>query len=134
MNTVFIDYAQFFYRDILKTDLPPFISGKFVQIKSGSTEYFVFSPKEFTKYHANIVERFCLDHGIEGSYDTEGKRYDIQDRQWIIAGGGKYEIDARRRSIKLFDDSMGYGKFDAEGFADKIKSTAEFKEFSVHLD
>src|SRR3990172_10538159 len=107
-----IDYTPLYYTAIAKTDIPPVITGKFVQIRNESMEYLVLSPKEFTKYHANIVERFCLDKGIEGSYDEDRKRYEIYGREWAIVGGGKFEIDAKKQTIKFYDDSMAYGKFD----------------------
>lgn len=134
MTIVFIDYTQLYYTVIMKTVVPPVRSGKFVQIRHGSTEYLVFSPKDFTKYHANIVERFCLDKGIEGGYDSGGKHYDISDRAWIVAGGGKYEIDTDKKAIKLFDNSMAYGKFDILGLREKILSMPEFHVFTVRIE
>jgi hypothetical protein len=134
MTMVFMDYTHLYYTAMARTGVPPARSGKFVQIRHGSTEYLVFSPKEFTKYHSNIVERFCLDKGIEGAYDSEGKRYDISDRAWIVAGGGKYEIDAGKRTMKLFDNSMAYGKFDIAGLKEKILSLPEFNAFTLRIE
>ncbi len=131
MTLVFIDYTRLYYRTIAKTVVPPVISGKFVQIRNEYTEYLVFSPKELTKYHANIVERFCLDKGIEGSHDSERKRYDIHDTAWIIVGGGKFEIDEARKTVRLYDDSMAYGKFDPWGLREKVLSLPDFSGFTV---
>ena len=134
MAIVFIDYTHLYYMAIARTGIPPARSGKFVQIRHGSTEYLVFSPKEFTKYHANIAERFCLDKGIEGGYDSGGKRYDISDRAWIVAGGGKYEIDTNKKTIKLYDNSMAYGKFDIQELREKMLSLPEFSVFTVRIE
>ena len=134
MAMVFIDYTHLYYTAIAKTGVPPTRSGKFVQIRHRSTEYLVFSPKEFTKYHANIVERFCLDKGIEGGYDSGGKRYAIADRAWIVAGGGKYEIDTNKKTIKLYDNSMAYGKFVIPGLREKILFLPEFYVFTVRIE
>jgi hypothetical protein len=134
MTIVFIDYTHLYYTAIAKTGVLPARSGKFVQIRHGSTEYIVFSPKEFTKYHANIVERFCLDKGIEGSYDSGGKHYNISDRAWIVAGGGKYEIDTYKKTIKLYDNSMAYGKFDIPGLREKMLSLPDFYAFTVRIE
>ena len=134
MSFVFIDYTPLFFTAIARTPVPPAIDGKFVQIRNGDTEYLVFSPREFTKYHAGIVERFCLDKGIEGSYDPERKRYDIADQAWVVVGGGKFEIDRDRMTIRLFDDSMAYGKFDRAGMAEKLLSLPDFAGFTVLID
>ena len=134
MSIELIDYTHFYYSAIAKTAVPPLIMGKFVQIRSGSFEYLVLSPLDFTKYHANIVERFCFDQGIEGSYDAERKRYDIHDQAWVIVGGGKFEIDATKKTIRFCDDSMAYGKFDSQGFAKKVSSLPSFSGYSVMFD
>jgi len=134
MTMVFIDYTHLYYTAIAKTGVPPARSGKFVRIRHGFTEYLVFSPKEFTKFHSNIVERFCLDKGIEGGYDPEGKRYDISDRAWTVAGGGKYEIDTDTRTIKLYDNSMAYGKFDMTGLREILLSLPEYHAFTIRIE
>ena len=129
-----IDYTQLYFTAIAKTDVPPVIIGKFVQIRNESMEYLVLSPKDFTKYHADIVERFCLDKGIEGSYDPDRKRYDIFDQEWDIVGGGKFEIDATKQTIRFYDESMVYGRFDSRGLPEKLSSFPPFSGFSVMLD
>ena len=134
MAMVFIDYTRLYYTAIRKTGIPPMTSGKFVQIRHELTEYLIFSPAEFTKYHANIVERFCFDRGIEGSYDPEGKRYDIHDRAWIVIGGGKFEIDARQKTIRLYDNSMAYGKFKMQGLTENITVLPELSGFTILIE
>ena len=134
MAFVFIDYTPLYFMAIAKTPVPPAVGGKFVQLRNGDTEYLVFSPREFTKYHAGIVERFCLDKGIEGSYDAERKRYNIADQAWVVVGGGKFEVDRERMTIRLFDDSMAYGKFNRAGLAEKLLSLSEFAGFTVLVD
>ncbi len=134
MVVTLVDYILFYYTSLSKVPAPPIITGKFVQIRKGNTLYLVFSPGELSKYHSNIVERFCLDKGIDGSYDSERKRYDIYDHDWIVAGGGKFVIDRKQKSIKLYDDSMAYGKFGKTGLKDTIKSFREFSDFTVLIE
>ncbi len=134
MTMVFIDYSRLYYTAVAGTAVPTAITGKFVQIRNESTLYLVFSPKEFTKYHANIVERFCMDKGIEGNYDPEKKRYDIYDQAWKVLGGGKFEMDASRKTIKLYDNSMAYGKFDTTGLKETIGALPEFSGFKILLE
>jgi hypothetical protein len=133
MATVLIDYTRLYYTAIAKTQIPPVTSGKFVQIRNGSTDYLVLSPKDFTKYHANIVERFCFDNGVKGSYDRERKRYDIYDQEWVITGGGKYQLDKKEKVIRLYDESMAYGKFDPRGLREKIPAQPELSGFTVQI-
>lgn len=134
MAMALINYAQLYYGSIGKIDAPPVIAGKFVQIRNETTEYLVFSPKEFTKYHANIVERFCLDSGLEGAYDSEGKIYNIADRAWTVTGGGKYVINTTQKTVRLYDESQAYGKFPTQGLRDALLSLPEFAGFTVLVE
>jgi hypothetical protein len=134
MATVFIDYTRLYYSAIATVEVPLAISGKFVRIRNESTDYLVFSPKEFTKYHANIVERFCFDKGIEGGYDPERKRYDILDQAWVISGGGKYQIDKKGKVIRLYDESMAYGKFELPGLRETLLGVPELTGFTVMIE
>ncbi len=131
MATFFIDYTPLYFREVVGSPVPHSVSGKFVRIRNDSADYLVFSPKEFTKFHSNIVERFCLAKGIEGSYDAEGKRFDIADMAWTVAGGGKYEIDRDKKTIKVYDTSMAYGAFDREWIRETLRAVPEFSGFAV---
>lgn len=134
MRIVSINYAETYYADTARTDVPDRYAGKFVQIRKGSTEYLVFSPKEFTRFHADIIDRFCVDHKIPGVYNSHNKSFEIHDPAWVVAGGGKFEIDRKKKFLRLYDDSMAYGKFDRRGLKEKILSIAEFLNYTVHID
>jgi hypothetical protein len=134
MPFIFIDYTGLYFTAVAKTPVPAMTSGKFVRIRNGTTDYVIFSPREFTKYHANIVERFCLDKGIEGSYDREGKRYDILDRSWVILGGGKFEKDESGKTLRLSDNSLAYGKFEKQNLREAFSALPEFTGFTVLIE
>ena len=134
MALVLTDYTKLYYQEMLKIPVPPKVTGKFVQIRHESTEYLIFSPEELTKYHANIVERFCFDKGLEGGYDAKGTRFEIADRAWSVSGGGKYEMNTGRKFIRLYDNSMAYGKFGKQILADKLRSFAELAGFVVMIE
>lgn len=134
MPTVLIDYTPFFYTSLAGTPVPTVVIGKFVQIRNGNTLYLVLSPKELTKYHANIVERFCMDKSIEGSYDVKREKFTIMDWSWQIVGGGKFERDTNKKAIKLYDDSMAYGKFDATGLKEILGALPEFSGCAISIE
>ena len=131
MNIIFVDYIERYYLNEAKGSTPDIITGKFVQIRNSQTEYLVFAPKEFAPYHANIVEQFCMDRGIKGAYAGEEKRFDIREPGWEVVGGGKFDIDKTRKQIRLFDNSLAYGKFDSKGLPEKICSTDRLSEYQV---
>lgn len=130
MSLKLIDYSDAYYSG-KKGSAPDKITGKFVQIRNDQTEYLVFAPKEFAAYHANIVERFCMDRGIKGAYRGEEKTYEIRERGWDVVGGGKFEIDKSKKVIRLYDNSMAYGRFDSKGLAEKIQSIGNLSDYKV---
>lgn len=130
---ILVDYIPFYFTSIAGTAVPPVVYGKFVQIRNADVRFLVLSPKEFTKYHANIVERFCMDKGIEGSYDVKREKYFIRDRAWQVIGGGKFEFDAGKKAIKLYDDSMAYGKFDAAGLKETLAALPDFSGYTIEV-
>jgi len=134
MPTILIDYTPFYYTSLAAAPVPAVVIGKFVQIRNGNTLYLVLSPKEFTKYHANIVERFCMDKSIEGRYDVKREKFTIMDRSWQIVGGGKFERDTNKKAVKLYDNSMAYGKFKATGLKEILGALPEFSGYTISID
>jgi hypothetical protein len=131
---IFIDYSEVYYSTVAGTDMPDRRAGKFVQIRNNNTEYLIFSPKEFTRYHADIVERFCTERGIVGLYNNTNKRFDILDPGWVVIGGGKFEMVRTTKYIRLYDDSMVYGRFDTKGLKKKILLIKGFSDYVVQIE
>jgi hypothetical protein len=75
-----------------------------------------------------------MDHKIPGVYNSQNKSFEIHDPAWVVAGGGKFEIDRNKKFLRLYDNSMAYGKFDRKGLKKKILSIAEFLNYKVHID
>jgi hypothetical protein len=134
MKPVYRDYAREYYRGV-GVALPDRVAGKFVQIRNDAAEEFlVFSPKEVSRYHADIVERFCAERGIPGVYNNVHKRFDIHDPEWIVVGGGKFERDRKKKQLRLYDDSMAYGKFNGHELKEKILSFSAFSGYNVRIE
>ena len=133
MKLIFVDYSAIYYSQVVKQAMPEKLAGKFVQIRDDTTEYLVFAPKEFAPYHADIVERFCSERGLSGHYNSKGKRFEIHDSGWVVAGGGKFEMDRTEKRIRLYDNSMAYGRFDTEGLREKILSLKRMSDYRVQV-
>jgi hypothetical protein len=134
MKLLILDYADLFYREKAGHKKPARRAGKFVQIKHEDTEYFIFSPKEITRYHADLVQLFCQEKGIDGSYNEQIKRHDIHDPSWIIMGGGKFEIDDEERRLRLYDNSMAYGRFDSRGLKKRLLSDQRLSGYTIRIE
>lgn len=134
MPFVFIDYTPFYFATIVGAAVPRELTGKFVQLRNGTTTYLVLSPRELTKYHAHIVERFCMDKGIEGSFDAKGERFLIHDRSWEIIGGGKFDRDENKKAIKFYDNSMAYGRFDGKGLKQALAAVTDYAGYVIIIE
>ncbi len=133
MKVVFIDYSIIYYSSVAKTPMPERQNGKFVQIRHGETEYLLFAPKEFAPYHADVVKRFCSEKGLGGHCNSERKSFEMHDPAWAVAGGGKFEIDRTEKRIRLYDNSMAYGRFDTNGLREKILSLEVMSDYRVEI-
>jgi hypothetical protein len=133
MKLIYRDYSRIYYEKIGLT-LPGKTAGKFIQLQHNSAEYLVFSPKEVSLYHADIVGRFCAERGIPGVYNNTHKRFDIHDPEWAVIGGGKFAIDRLKKQLRLYDDSMAYGKFNRKGMKEKILSVSTFSGYNVQIE
>ncbi len=134
MKLVLVDYSPVYYSGGENPVLPDKQGGKFVQIRKADVEYLVLSPAGLAAYHADIVERFCRDREIDGVYNASKKRFDIHDPAWSVAGGGKFEIDRALKHIRLYDNSMAYGRFESAGLRERILQTDALKEYEVAIE
>jgi len=134
MKFTIIDYSDVYYTQTAKTQRPEKIQGKFVQMRHKGMEYILFSPKEFSKYHADIVKTYCQEKGIAGIYNGQAKRFDIDDPAWVILGGGKFEMDREEKVIRLYDNSMAYGRFEERGLKEKILSVKRMSGYRVEIE
>jgi hypothetical protein len=134
VKVILIDYSDPCLSREAKTSVPAGSSGKFVQIRNKTTEYLVFAPKECASYHADIAERFCREKGLRGSRNGEGKRFDIHEPTWVVVGGGKFELDKKKKHIRLYGNSLVYGRFDSRGLRDKILSICELSDYTADIE
>ncbi len=134
LRVVIIDYSSVYYAEVAKTALPAVRNGKFVQVRHSDTEYLILSPKELSPYHADILERFCRERSIDGAYQDGKKRFDIRDPEWVVRGGGKFEIDETKRYVRFYDNSMAYGRFEARGLREKVLRADMFNDYDVRIE
>ena len=78
--------------------------------------------------------RFCAERGISGVYNNIHKRFDIHEPEWTVVGGGKFAIDRRKKQLRLYDDSMAYGKFNGKGLKEKILSISALAGYNVQIE
>lgn len=109
-----IDLSDGFYRE-KGEPTPSARCGKFVVMRNEAddAEYLVLSPAAQSVYHTNIVERFCrLERfGIPGHFLKKGGQFVIDDMDWIVCGGGKWDMDEEKQELRLHGSSQAYGTY-----------------------
>ena len=130
MDFRLIDYSSTHFG---KT-LPPVRDGKFLQIVDAAEgiEYIVLSPYELSKYHAQILERFCFLNGIEGRFIKMPDCFQVTGSEIDVVGGGHWKIDGQ--SLRLMGESTMYGRFDRQGLAERIRAVPEYRSFVVKVE
>jgi len=103
-------------------------------VVSDEREYVIFSPSAFDRYHAEIVQRFCQDMGIAGVYNMSSKSFDIVDPSWRVVGGGRFEIDRRGHSLRLYDTSAAYGRFEGDRLERILRASPQFSRFTITIE
>lgn len=136
MNFFLLDYSGQYFKTVKKISVPRKRGGKFVQIfdLENGNEYVVLSPRDFSTYHANIVERFCTLNKIAGSYNSKKDFFAIRDDAWTVSGGGAWMIDDDRKTLELSGESKAYGAFESGGLKSKILKSGVFPGYSCFVN
>ena len=129
-----VDYSETYYRVICKVPVPLRRGGKFVQLDDDEMEYVVLSPKGLSVFHANIVERFCVLHEIQGHYNKQFNLFTIDDSYIEIVGGGFWEIDETKQLLYLFGTSQAYGHFRMMNLKEKVLAVYDMGNYEIHYN
>lgn len=93
--------------------------GKFVQLALRDLEYLLFAPFELHTYHNQICARFLAENRIAHRWINE-ERLEFQCPEFTIFGGGRFHVNTQEKSLKLWDNSQAYGRFDEHRLKEKI--------------
>ena len=117
MTFTIVDYRQVYFVVLNNSHIPPRCKGKFVLISDHDEQFAVFSPQGMSRFHANIVERFLSLRGVTGQYNAKRDHYECNSSDWEIQGGGHWELDEEKGTLRIFGWSQAYGGIDLEEMA-----------------
>jgi hypothetical protein len=103
-------------------------------MRKGDSEYLLLSPAENSAYHANIIERFCSEMGLQGRYNGKRDFFDVREPEWEVVGGGLWTMDEDAKSLSFSGASQGYGQYDRRGLREKIFSVTGMSEYDIAVD
>ena len=126
MPLTIVDFSDVYFVILQKGKVPPKREGKFVVVEGEAARYAAFAPRELSVYHANIVERLLLRHGIRGRYNMKGDVYDFDSPRWTVEGGGLWRLDQRAATLEICGHSASYGGLDLRTTAAELRRAGAF--------
>lgn len=129
------DYTPAYYAELVSKPLPTITKGKFVHVTGPDAEYLILSPTELTKFHSQIIRRFCALHpaaSCVSSPSGEESHFDVPG--WTIKGGGRFRLDRDSRTLILWDSSKAYGPFDAHRIRGELEKMPEWDRWAIRID
>ncbi len=88
------------------------LEGKFLQLRWAGREYLLFASADEHRYHNQLLARFLSEQGVPHHWeDSENLIVDHPDL--TVMGGGRCCLDLQTKTLRVWDESSVYGRFDA---------------------
>ncbi len=109
------------------------VRGKFVQIRWKGEPWLIFASKDQHAFHNQIVAHFMSEQHLPHHWQSPEVLNFDQPKLEII-GGGKFLLDWSEKKLKLFAESMVYGRFHEEGLmASLAQCGMPWREFAIEI-
>jgi hypothetical protein len=134
MQLRFVDYCPLYFKELREQPVPPHREGKFVVLRNRATRYTVFSPRQLSIYHANIVERFLWGQGIPGQYNAKRDVFTFDAPEWHVEGGAHWERDDDQGVLRLHGGSHAYGGLDLAPLAAELRDLPDLRDVKIVVE
>ncbi len=105
------------YPTPMEDDAP--LEGKFLQLRLAARDYILFATATECRYHNQILARFLSEQGIPHRW--EGAENLVVDHPGLaVTGGGRFRLDPTLHTLRVWDDSSVYGRFDASALSAQL--------------
>jgi hypothetical protein len=134
MQLRFVDYCPLYFTELREQPVPSHREGKFVLLRNAATRYAVFSPRQLSTYHANIVERFLWGQGIPGRYNAKHDVFTFDAPDWHVEGGAHWERDDDKGVLRLYGGSRAYGGLDLAPLAAALRDIPDLRDVKIFVE
>jgi hypothetical protein len=93
--------------------------GKFLQLRWAGRAYLLVAAADEHRYHNQILGRFLSEQGIPHRWEG-AENLVVDDPELSIMGGGRFRLDLRIRTLRVWDASSVYGRFDASALPEQL--------------
>ncbi len=104
---------------------------KFVVIGYDSENHLVFGPVREYPYHANLVEVFCSQNELAGSWERKPDMFNVFEEDVMLRGGGYLVVQSKTRKVEFSGRSTAYGAFRAADVKAIVTGSPLFADFRV---
>ncbi len=104
---------------------------KFILITDSDTLWLVFGSLSTYRYHAQLVQRFCVINDIGCSWVKKPDLVEVLDDDIEIKGGGFIKYDKEKQLLEFIGHSTAYGKFNKVHLEEFIENAALVKGLKV---
>ena len=85
--------------------------GKFLQLRWAQGDYVLLSAAAELRYHNQILARFLSERGIPHHWEDD-ERLVFDHPELVVVGGGRFRLDSGEGTLRVWDASGVYGRFD----------------------
>jgi len=105
------------YPGVIQESTP--LEGKFLQLRWAGRECLLFAAAGEHRYHNQILGRFLSEQGIPHRW--EGVENLVVDHpELTVMGGGRFRLDRQTNTLRVWDASSVYGRFDASALSTQL--------------
>ena len=134
MRLRIVDYSLLYFTELREQPLPSHREGKFVVLRNSAARYLVFSPRQLSVYHANIVERFLRGEGIPGQYNAKRDIFTFDAPDWQVEGGAHWQRDDTKGVLAIHGASQAYGGLDLVTLAAEFREHPDLRGLTIIVD
>jgi hypothetical protein len=95
------------------------LEGKFVQLEWAGREYLLFAAADELRYHNQLLGRFLSEQGIPHRWE-DSQSLIVDHPELRVVGGGRFRLDLQTSTLRVWDASGVYGRFDASALSAQL--------------
>jgi len=112
LDTIILTYPEGVAGDIS-------IEGKFLQLHLTGRDYLLFAVASEHRYHNQLLARFLSEQALRHHW-ADKQNLIVDHPGLVVAGGGRFRLDPARKSLRVWDESSVYGRFDPSQLAAQL--------------
>ena len=110
------------------------LEGKFLQLRWAGREYLLFAAAGELRYHNQILRRFLSEEGIPHHWE-DAQTLVVDQVELTIMGGGRFRLDRHTKTLRVWDASSVYGRFDASALSAQLMAAdAPWRGLALSVD